>query len=329
MLKERHQDNAKMQKRSNRAATRVLLWELRRAFCERRTPDLELAAHLLDSGAKTRPREEDSSDDEEDHGSRLGGPRYTTDFDDSPRNSLDFLAMNRFADPQKLEIAIKKAVEYNADPTQYCSYERPLAVAVRSRNVAAVKALMALGAPVDRQALNALQLISDKECRQEIEDRFLAAVNSGDTNLCVNLCIKDMALWVLVQSGYVKATRRRIQLDHAEVNVDASTLVGLRRCRSKPCRQELRSLLVSHLGELSIKSYEQQAATAELVLELREAMVDQRDPDEETVSELVALGANVQARGVDLDTYMEDEDPEDDAEDSDDTDSEGEMENAF
>ncbi|OLP88409.1 hypothetical protein AK812_SmicGene30276 [Symbiodinium microadriaticum] len=165
------------------------------------------------------------------------------DYDDAPRNSLDLLALNRFADPQKLQVAIKKACEYKADPKQYSSYEPRVRLRWLSgaampfghegfMEVAAVHALLDVGAPVDRQALSALQLISDRGCRQVIE---------------------DVALWVLVQSGNVKA------------------------------------------------------ATAELAMELREALIDQRGPDEETVSELVNLGANVQAKNVDLDSYVEDE----------------------
>lgn len=299
----------KMQKRSSRAATRLLLWELRRAFCERRTPDLALAAHLLESGARTRPREEDTSDEDEEPDGHPGGARYATDYDDAPRNSLDLLALNRFADPQKLQVAIKKACEYKADPKQYSSYERPLALAVRSRNVAAVHALLDVGAPVDRQALSALQLISDRGCRQVIEERFLTVVSSGSCSLCM----KDVALWVLVQSGNVKALRRRLKSEQSDVTVDATVMMGLRRCRKSLCTQELRELLVERFGASSVSSFEAQAATAELAMELREALIDQRGPDEETVSELVNLGANVQAKNVDLDSYVEDEETDDDA----------------
>jgi len=298
----------KLQKRSSRAATRLLLWELRRAFCERRTPDLALAAHLLESGARTRPREEDTSDEDEEPEGHPGGARYATDYDDAPRNSLDLLALNRFADPQKLQVAIKKACEYKADPKQYSSYERPLALAVRSRNVAAVHALLDVGAPVDRQALSALQLISDRGCRQVIEDRFLTVVSSGNCSLCM----KDVALWVLVQSGNVKALRRRLKSEQSDVTLDATVMMGLRRCRKSLCTQELRELLVERFGASSVSSSEAQAATAELVIELREALIDQRGPDEETVSELVNLGANVQAKNVDLDSYVEDEEETDD-----------------
>ncbi|CAE7230491.1 unnamed protein product [Symbiodinium natans] len=322
ILQSRLRDRIKLQKRSGRAATRVLLWELRRAFCERRTPDLALAAHLLESGARTRPREEEdmNSDDDEDPAGHPGGSRYATEYDDAPRNSLDLLALNRFAEPQKLELAIKKAVEFKADPKQNSSYERPLTLAVRCRNVAAVHALLNAGAPVDRQALAALQTVSDRRCRQDMEDRFLSAVTSGGSNLC----LKDVAFWVLVQSGNIKAVRKRLKSESSDNAVDAHVMMGLRRCRKKSCTQELHELLVEQWGGPSVSACEVQAATAELMLELREALIDQRGPDEETVSELVALGANVHVRGVDLDIDLEDEEETDDAMDHDsDNDSDG------
>lgn len=287
-------------KRSKRAATRELLWELRRALCERRTPDMALAARLLDSGATMHPREasdENSSDDEE--MGRPGGPRFSTDYDEAPRNCLDLLALNRFADPKQLEFAIKKAVEFNADPN-HAGFEKPLTLAVRGRNITAVNALLLHGATVDRQALAALRQISDIQLRHEIEDKFLAAVNRGECSAQLKV-IKDVSLWILVQSGNVKAAKKRLKDGDT---ADAGVLLALRRCRDANEKEELRWIMVEKFGERSVASSEAQAATYELVTELREALLDKRDPDEALVEELVLLGANTQARDVDLDTYI-------------------------
>lgn len=305
-------------RRSKRAATRELLWELRRALCEKRTPDMALAARLLDSGATMRPREASSDDersDDEEMG-RPGGPRFSTDFDDAPRNCLDLLALNRFADPKQLEFAIKKAVEYNADPN-HAGYEKPLALAVRGRNLTAVNTLLSLGATVDRQALAALRYISDVRVRHEIEGKFLAAFQRGECSSTLKV-LKDVSLWIIVQSGNVKAAKKRLK-DQSD-SADAGVLLALRRCRDGD-KKELRRIMVEKFGERSVAGWSAEAATYELVTELREALIDKRDPDEELVRELVRLGANTQARGVELDNYILEHEDDDESVDLSDSDS--------
>eukprot|EP00913_Durusdinium_trenchii_P029268 g27435.t1 len=292
-----------LMRRSKRAASQELLWELRRALCEKRTPDMALAARLLESGATMRPREgsEESSDDEEETiaglgggrtlcyerriTGRPGGPRFSTDFDEMPRNGLDLLALNRFADPKQLDFAINKAVEYQADVNQ-SGYEKPLTLAVRGRNLAAVNALLHLGATVDKQALSALRTISDRPVREEMEDKFLAAVNRGECSPQLKQ-LKETRLWILVQSGNVKAAKKRLH-EPGGVPVDAGVLLALRRCRDANTKEdgsrsewELRRLLVEKVGERSVTVAESQAATYELVTEMREAFLDERDPQEE------------------------------------------------
>ncbi|CAJ1418560.1 unnamed protein product [Effrenium voratum] len=267
-----------------------------------------MVARLLESGAQMRQREnlpEDMDDDAEvSFRFNVRFLQSSSDVETTPRSALDLLALNRFATPSSLSLAIKKAVEFKADPNH--GVEKPLSLAVRARNTTAVRALLDAGASVDRQALSGLQLISEARCRREIEDRFLAAVTSGECPMK----LKDASLWLLIQSGNVKAVKQR-QRDMDE-HVEAVCMVALRRCRDPAAKEELRRLLVERAGEAIVASAQAQAATLELVMELRESLLDEREPDQGLVQELVALGANTQARGLDLDNYDEGMESDDD-----------------
>ena len=80
---------------------------------------MALSAGLLES-CSLRHREASSSDSEEE--GRPGGPRYATDFDEAPRSCLDLLALNRYAEEQKLRLAIRKAAESGAE-LNHAGYE--------------------------------------------------------------------------------------------------------------------------------------------------------------------------------------------------------------
>eukprot|EP00931_Biecheleriopsis_adriatica_P102702 TRINITY_DN77640_c0_g1_i1.p1 TRINITY_DN77640_c0_g1~~TRINITY_DN77640_c0_g1_i1.p1 ORF type:complete len:1431 (+),score=314.82 TRINITY_DN77640_c0_g1_i1:83-4375(+) len=290
-----------LKRRCLRAATRELLGELRRALCERRSPNLALAAQLLHDGANPRAREvdDDGSDGEEPSWVPFHHPAH----DGLPRTTLELLAMNRHARPEDIKLAIAKAVEWKADPSRGTSeyhLSRPLTLAVRARHAAAVTALLEAGAPIDRQALASLRHVSDAKLRHEMEDQFMERFRAGQNRGPMGL--KDVPLWVTVQCGFVKGAAAEIK----DSNADVAVLMGLRRCRDQACQQELRTLLIEQEGESLFEYLQAQAATLEMVLELREALADEREPNEVLIKELLSLGANPQARTPNLDDDDED-----------------------
>ncbi|CAE8733408.1 unnamed protein product [Polarella glacialis] len=278
-----------------RAATQELLWELRRALAERRSPDLAFAAQLLRSGANPRAREVTSNQFDDDESGGEDGPwgplgaRYQSE-DGLPRTTLELLALNRFAPPDCVITAIAKAVECKADPNRG-PYEKPLTLAVRARHVTAIKALLEAGAQLDRQALSGLQTVSNTEMRHEIEDQFMDIFQRGASSLTM----KDVGLWAAVQCGFTTVATREIK-DATGQPIDVKVLMALRRCRDDTCKQAVLEALHSRFGRHLLDHLQAEAATAELLMELKEALMDERDPDKELVLDLLALGADTQAR---------------------------------
>jgi len=282
-------------RRRQRAITNELLWELRVALVERRSPNLTLAAELLFTGANPQLREAFDDVGDDDDGDEAGpwvprGGRFEI-ADSIPRTTLQLLALNRWAKPDDVKLAIAKAVEFKADPS-HGAHGTPLTLAVRSRHAAAVFALLDAGAKLDRQALCALRNVSNSQLRQQLEDRFIACFVAGGCSLTV----KDVGLWAAIQCGFLQVATRELQ-ELGRHEIDASVFMALRRCRNAECRKEVEAMLLKHLGntKFMLQQLQHQAATCELFLELREALADERDPDEALVAELLDLGADPKA----------------------------------
>merc|ERR1712129_201379 len=125
------------------------------------------------------------------------------------------------------------------------------------------------------------------------------------------LTLQDVGLWAAVQCGFKGVAAKAIE-DGAQV--DSSVFMALRCCRLEDCRRSLEAALRNRLGPAEFEDLRAKASSCELALELREALLNQRDPDGTLVDELLALGANPHQRGVDLDDL--------DVDDSDDSDDE-------
>lgn len=266
---------------------------------------MALAAELLCLGADPGARERDphGSDNEDDDPwtSRL----YSDDG--SLRTTLELLALNHYAEPEAVSSAVARAVALKADPNHGRFGEKPLLLAVRSQHVAAAKALLQGGAQITRQVLVALRSVSCERKRHDLEDSFLKQrCQTGG----VNLTLQDVGLWAAVQCGFKGVAVKAIE-DGAQV--DTGVFVALRRCRLEDSRRTVEIALRNRMGPAEFEDLRAEAATCELAVELREALLNQRDPDATLVDKLLALGANPHQRGVDLDDL--DMDVSDDSDD--------------
>jgi len=278
----------KLSKLRAKAATHELLAELRDALNEKRTPDAGLAAELLRLGANPRALEWGDNDEEEDPWSL----RNIGD-DGSLRTSLELLALNRHAEPTMIEHAVSRVVALNADPNRGSSREGPLVLAIRSQNIAAARALLSKGAEITRQAFVEFQRICHTGLRHEFEDVLRESFQKNE-----HATLQDARLWAAVQCGYQSDVSKFLE---EGAQVDVQVLLALRRCRKSDVREALGEVLTFHLGTQRFRQLRAEAATLELVLELREAFRNKRDPDTDLVKELLQLGADPYTKGSRVD----------------------------
>jgi len=278
-------------KKRSKSAARELLAELRSALSERRSPDVGLAAQLLQLGADPCARECDEDGDEED-------PWVDRDdhIDGSLRTSLELIALNRHAEAFTTTKAVDELIALRADPNHSASFgEQPLAIALRCCNVPAARALLAHGAEMTPQVLLSLRRVQQASVRKELEDLLRPQFQQKRA-----MTLQDVGLWAAVQCGFKDVVRQTLERG-TNVHVDTHVFVALRRCRLAAPRQDIEAALRKHLGELHFGKLRAEAASAELSTELREAIRDGRDPDEALVEELLQLGANPCVHGVSLD----------------------------
>jgi len=281
-----------LKRRWAQTATHELLAELRQALAEKRTPDMALAATLLRLGANPRSHphhDDDSSDDDDDPWL----PRDIRDY--GSLRTLDLLALNRYSDTEAVTMSIQKAIELRADPNRGRPSERPIVLAVRSRHVAAVRALLNSGAELNKHALIALRQVCLGTLRHELEDMFKEHFLEHQNE---SMTLQRVGLWAAVQCGFQHVATAAVG-DSAVI--DVGMLTALRRCRNTEAKTALDALFRMRLGEPLFRQVRAEAATNELILELREALRDKRDPDMALVQELLSLGANPQMRGSDFD----------------------------
>mmetsp|Transcript_57011 Transcript_57011/g.158755 ORF Transcript_57011/g.158755 Transcript_57011/m.158755 type:complete len:471 (+) Transcript_57011:1-1413(+) len=286
-------------RRVSSAATTELIAEFRAALKGRRPPDVALAMELLELGARiqTRDSSADISDGED--------PWLRDELHNC--TPLELLVRNRYADPGTIGAAITRAVELKADPNRGpCG--SPVLLAVRARHATAVRALLSCGAQLSHQAVEAVRRVSDRRQREELEDvlmeHFVKQENCG-------LTLQDVGLWAAVQCGFSKVVSKAIT-DGA--SVDAHVFTALRRCRKEDARKTMAGDLAKHLGN-RFKTIQAEAASAELVQELCDALRERREPDEEIVAKVLALGADPQARVLDVLDRAESDDGSETSED--------------
>jgi len=215
--------------------------------------------------------------------------------DGPPRSTLQLLALNKHAQPAVIERAVAAAIEMRADPNSHHQGERPLALAIGARNVAAARALLLQGgAELTKQAVIPLRRVCTIEQRKALEELLLAHWKQ-------TLTLQDVGLWAAVQCGFQAVAAKSIADNSA--TIDFHVFIALRRCRAPTAKSMIETALRKNLGN-AYDHMRAEAAGFELNLHLREALEEDMDPDEELVAELLELGADPHARGVELESDL-------------------------
>jgi len=281
------------------AATRRLLQELREAFDDQRDVDLIIVQNSLELHADPNAQEEEAED----------GP----DFQEGSYSlsALQLLVTNLHVASDTMQKAVAALVEAKAQVNADIGNDTPLLSALQSRCVNGVAALCQHGAKVSSDCLDELKTISSSKVRHALEDVLQPLIGKDKRLRC--------PLWMWVQIGAVSAAEAIVRNASHDEEIDADVLVALQRCRDHSAKEEITSLLQDHLGEEEFKRLEAAAATRRLLMELREAHTEEREPELDIVCEALAQGANPNAQ-------EEDEEETDEEEGEDEEDEAGSME---
>ncbi|CAE7401998.1 rnf217 [Symbiodinium pilosum] len=282
------------------AATRRLLQELREAFDDQRDVDLAIVRSSLELNADPNAQEEEAED----------GP----DFQEGSYSlsALQLLVTNLHVSSDSMQTAVAALVESKAQVNADVGNDTPLLSALQSRCVPGVEALCQHGAKVSSDCLDELKTISSSKVRHALEDVLQPLIGKDKRLRC--------PLWMWVQLGAVSAAEALVRNASHDEEIDVDVLVALQRCRGGHSQKaEITSLLQEHLGEEEFKRLEASGATRRLLMELREAHTEEREPELDIVCEALAQGANPNAQ-------EEDEEETDEEEGEDEEDEGGSME---
>mmetsp|Transcript_32207 Transcript_32207/g.73652 ORF Transcript_32207/g.73652 Transcript_32207/m.73652 type:complete len:1313 (+) Transcript_32207:87-4025(+) len=283
-----------------KAANIELLLELRSAWQGRRPPEKQKAMMLLKNGAEaTAGREWSQYEDPWNQNS--------TGFQ---RGALELLVSNTAGPEKEREDAVLELCRMRANPNGRTSSgypsglcAKPLQLAVRARNIPAVRALLESNANLTTKVLEDFRRVSHAPDRHQLEEIFFTYVQNNHDALKLQ---EDTGVWAAVQSGCKGVAQKAIE-DGADI--DVHVLIALRRCQQVETREALERVIISSMPTaLEFESLRKQAATKELFQEFSEAVAHRRDADEALVQELLELGADPQVRGVDLSDSDIDED---------------------
>jgi len=294
------------------AATRRLLQELREAYDDERDVCLGTVQETLSQGADANTQEEEPEGFED----GVGSFGFT---------ALQLLVTNTHASKESMLKAVASLVEAKAD-VNLDDGDTPLVSAVQHRCVAGVEALSLHSVKVTAEVLEELKSVSGTKARNQIEDILQPLIDRDKSLRC--------PLWLWVQVGSIPAVEALLRNSAHDEEVDADALVALQRCRGgEEAKQQIADRLREHVGEEEFKRLEAVAATRRLLLELREAHGEERDPELDVVRDALAHGANPNAReeeededGVEEDDPEEEDQEEDEEEPEDDDEADGDDE---
>lgn len=278
------------------AATRRLLQELREAFDDQRDVKLLTLQNSLDLGADANAQEEESEE--------------TAEFQEGSYSlsALQLLVTNLHASEETMRQAVKSLVEAKADVNCEVS-ETPLLSALQSRCVSGLRAVCEHGARLSSDVLDESKTISSSKVRGALEDILQPLILKDKRLRC--------PLWIWVQLGSVQASEALVRNASHDEEIDIDVLVGLQRCRGPTVdKEQISNLLQEHLGAEEFQRLSAAAATQRMLLELREAHTEEREPELDLILEALAQGANANAQEEDEDETDE-EDAEDEEEDAD------------
>lgn len=280
------------------AATRRLLQELREAYDDQRDVNVDIVRNTLEQGADASAQEEEEA---------------VPDFTESGSYSLSALQIvvtNQHISPETMQAAVSALIEAGAEVNaEVGGSDTPLFSALQSRCVAGAVALGQHGARVTADVLEELKAISSTKVRHDLDDTFMPLIAKDKSLRC--------PLWVWVQSGAVSATEALVRNAAHDEDIDADVLVALQRCRGTGAEKEqISTLLKEHVGQEEYQRLEAAGATKRLLMELREAYTEERDPELDVICDALSLGANPNAQEEDGDEDVdEDEEGEEDEED--------------
>jgi len=272
------------------AATRRLLQELREAFDDQRDVSLDIMRSSLELGADPNAQEEDEEAGE------------NPDFQDGSfsLSALQLLVTNLHVAAETMQSAVEVLVEAKAQVNADIGSDTPLLSALQSRCVPGVEALCRHGAKVSSDCLDELKTISSSKVRHALEDVLQPLISRDKRLRC--------PLWIWVQLGAVAAAEALVRNSSHDEEIDIDVLIALQRCRKGPSEKaEITTLLQEHLGEEEFKRLESAGATRRLLMELREAHTEEREPELDIVCEALAQGANPNAQEEDEDETDEEE----------------------
>mmetsp|Transcript_27145 Transcript_27145/g.49872 ORF Transcript_27145/g.49872 Transcript_27145/m.49872 type:complete len:289 (+) Transcript_27145:153-1019(+) len=229
------------------------------------------------------------------------------------RGALELLVSNPAGPEKEREEAVLELCRMRANPNGRTTpaYQsgcaKPLQLAVRARNIPAVRALLESNASLTTKVLEDFRRVSHAPDRHQLEEIFFTHVQNNHDALKLQ---EDTGVWAAVQSGCKGVAQKAIE-DGAQI--DVHVLIALRRCQQAETRDALEKIITSSMPSASeFEALRKQAATKELFQEFSEAVAHHREADEALVRELLDLGADPQVKGVDVSDSDIDENEYDD-----------------
>lgn len=231
--------------------------------------------------------EGDESSDEEGAFSEDSGPE---DDLQQAQTAVNLVAMNNKVPEETVRTLVQALVNAGADVNDWPSETRcPLLLAVQCRNTAAVAALCEVGARVTPEVLEELKAVSLESQRCEME-RLMRPQVQGDPNM-------RLPLWVWIQAGSAAAVEALLRNAAHEEAVGEDVFIALQRSSGdEESRKQIAEHLREHVGEEQFQMMQTLSATRRLLMELRQALDEERDIEDSVIVEAVANGADPNAR---------------------------------
>jgi len=209
------------------------------------------------------------------------------------QTALNLIAMNIKASEESTQAAVDTLAAARADvnlavaPTG--ESQSPLLLAVRSRHPAAVTALCEHGAQLSPEVLEETRMVSSDAQRKRIE-AALAPQAMGNSSM-------KLPLWAWVQTGSCAAVDALLRNSAHDDVVGCDVVAALKGGQGgDEDRRQMADLVRAHIGEERFQELEISAATRGLLLELRQALDDEREIEVPIVKRMVMLRADVNAR---------------------------------
>lgn len=228
--------------------------------------------------------------------------------------ALQLVVTNVYAKQDSISSAVQMLLDAKADiNSEIGGGDTPLLAALQSHCVFGVEALCQHSAKVSPMCLEELRTISATKAREGVEDALQPLILRDKSLRC--------PLWLWVQTGNVIASEALLRNAAHDEEVNADVLLALQRCRISGALAELTKLLQDFCGEETFRRLEKQASTRRMLMELREAFHEEREPELDVICDALSKGADAQAQ-EEVEEEEDDNDEEDEDEEDEDNDEE-------